>query len=134
MSEQNQGWQPMPVSLKILFVVLTLWMVGSVMNLPNLYENGMPLFGTMVTGVTATILPVMLDLIGPSVFLFALWTRKSWAICWALGYNGVFIVNNTVAFITLSQELGVPQILIPTAVSMIFLAVIVWKRRYFTGE
>lgn len=127
----GNGWKPIPLPLKILFVVLILWMVGSVMNLPNLYANGMPLFGTIVYGVNAAILPLLLDIIGPGTFLFALWNRKPWAALWAFAYNGIFILNNTVAFLTVKEELGVPQILIPTIASLVFLAVIFWKRNYF---
>lgn len=101
------------------------------MNLPNLYQNGMPLSGTSVFGMKAALLPLLLDIIGPATFLFALWTRKSWAAYWAFVYNGIFILNNTVAFFTVREELGLPQILVPTIASLIFLAVIFCKRNYF---
>ena len=77
--EKEKGWKPIPLPLKVLSVVFILWMIGSVMNLSNLYENGMPLFGNFVFGMKATILPLLLDITGPLTFLFALWTRKAWA-------------------------------------------------------
>lgn len=101
------------------------------MNLPNLFENGLPLFGTYVHGAAAAVVVLLLDIIGPIVFLFALWNRKSWAAKWALAYIGIFILNSAVALLTLRDELGLPQILVPTIASMIFLAVIHWKRDYF---
>jgi len=131
-STNGSGWRPIPLPLKILFVVFVLWMVGAVMNLPNLYENGMPVFGTFVYGIRAAILPLFLDFIGPGTFLFALWNRKPWAAFWAFAYNGIFILNNTIAFFTLRDELGVPQILGPSIASLVFVAVIFWKRDYFS--
>jgi len=130
-AKEETGWKPIPLPLKILSVVFVLWLVGALMNLPNLYENGMPLFGTFVYGMKAALLPLLLDFIGPVAFLFALWNRKSWATYWAFAYNGVFIFNNTVAFFTVREELGLPQILVPTMASLVFLAVIFWKRDYF---
>ena len=130
---REKGWQPIPLPLKILFVVIVLWMVGAVMNLPNLYQNGMPLFGTFVFGMNAVLLPLLLDIIGPVTFLFALWTRQSWATYWAFVYNGIFILNNLVALFTVVEELGLAQILTPTLASLIFLAVIFWQRNYFKG-
>ncbi|WP_372798572.1 hypothetical protein, partial [Litorivivens sp.] len=127
----EKGWKPIPLPLKILFVALVLWLVGYVINLPNLYENGMPLFGTFVYGMSATFLPLLLDSIGPVVFLFTLWSRKSWAVNWAFAYNGIFILNDLVAFFTVRKELGTPQILVPTIASLVFLAIIFWKRSYF---
>lgn len=127
----EKGWKPIPLSLKVLFVVLIFWMIGAVMNLPNLYQNGMPLLGSFVFGISAVILPLLLDFIGPLIFLFALLARKSWAAYWAFGYNGIFIANNTVALFTVVEELGAAQILIPTIASLIFVAIIFWKRSYF---
>lgn len=128
------GWKPIPLPLKILFVVYILWMLGTVMNLPNLYENGLPLFGTFIDGIAAVLFAVLLDFVGPVVFLVGLWQRKSWAPWWALGYLGVFILNTGVALVMVSHVLGVPQILIPLVVSAAFLAVIFWKKDYFSGS
>ena len=128
---KEKGWKPIPLPLKILFVVFILWLVGSVMNLPNLFENGLPLFGKFVYGMTAALIVLLLDIIGPVTFLFALWNRKSWAPTWAFAYIGNFILNSTVALFTVREELGLPQLLVPTIASFIFLAVIFWKRNYF---
>jgi len=128
---KEKGWKPIPLPLKILFVVFLLWISGAVMNIPYFYEKGMPLFGTFVYGLSATILPLLLDFIGPVTFLYALWSRKSWAAYWAFAYNGVFILNNTIAFFTVREELGLPQILVPTIASLVFVAVIFWKQSYF---
>jgi hypothetical protein len=126
------GWKPIPLPLKILFVVLILWAIGAVMNLPNLLEkNGLPLFGNFVYGVSAALVVLLLDIVGPAIFLFAVWSRKSWAANWAYAYMGLFVLNSTVAFFTVRDELGLPQILIPTIAVLIFLSVIFWKRDYF---
>lgn len=129
--EIETGWKPIPLPLKILAVIFATWMVGSVVNLPTLYQNGIPLFGTLVFGLNATLFPVLVDFVGPLVFLFALWTRQSWAAYWAFFYNSIFILNNAVALFTLSEELGLLQILIPSIVSLVFITVIYWNRSYF---
>ena len=128
------GWQPIPLPLKILSVVFLLWAIGAVMNLPNLVSNGMPVMGVFIYGPTAALLPILLDFVGPGVFLFALWHRKTWAPMWAATYIGLFIVNNLVALFTVREVLGLPAILGPTAVAVLFLAVIYWQRHYFHGE
>jgi hypothetical protein len=127
----DNGWKPIPLPLKILFVVFVLWLVGSVVNLPNLMENGLPLFGIVLFGKSAALFVLLLDILGPAIFLFALWNRKSWAVKWAFVYIGIFILNNTVALFTVSAELGLPQILVPTIAGVIFLVVIFWQEKYF---
>lgn len=128
---KEKGWKPIPLPLKILFVVFILWLVGALMNLPNLFENGLPLFGKFVYGMTAALIVLLLDIIGPMTFLFALWNRKTWAAKWAFAYIGIFILNSMVALFTVREELGLTQLLVPTIASLIFLAVIFWKRSYF---
>jgi hypothetical protein len=127
----STGWQPVPLPLKILSIVFLLWAIGAVLNLPNLVSNGMPVMGVFIYGPTAAVLPILLDFVGPGVFLFALWHRKTWAPIWALSYIGLFIVNNLVALFTLREVLGLPAILGPTAVAVVFLVVIYWQRDYF---
>ena len=128
---EEKCWKPIPLPLKILFVVFILWLVGSVINFTNLSENGLPLFGNFVYGITAALVVLVLDIVGPVTFLFALWNRKSWAAKWAFVYIGIFILNSTVALFTVREELGLPQLLVPTLASLIFLVVIFWKREYF---
>jgi len=130
-TKPETGWKPIPLPLKILFVVFVLWLVGSVMNLPNLFENGLPLFGRFVYGMTAVVVVIFLDIIGPVIFLFTLWTKKPWGAKWAFYYISIFILNSAVAFFTIQEELGALQIFMPAIASIIFLTVIYWKRNYF---
>ncbi|MFK5983109.1 MAG: hypothetical protein QM499_09355 [Flavobacteriaceae bacterium] len=130
MKQQQTGWTPIPLALKILFVLFILWTIGAIFNLPNLYELGLPLFGTFVYGIIASLVVLLLDIIGPIVFLYALWNRKSWGVVWALSYISFFILNSTVALFTVREQLGLPQILVPTIVSIIFVIVIYTKRNY----
>jgi hypothetical protein len=129
--EKQSGWKPVPLSLKILSFVFILWSIGSVLNIPNLYESGLPLLGIFVYGITAILVALLLDIVGPIIFIFALWNRKPWAAVWAFSYIGFFILNSTVAFFTVRGQLGLPQIIIPTIASVIFLVVIYTKRSYF---
>lgn len=130
-SERPTGWKPIPLVLKILSVFMALWAIGSVMNLPNLMANGLPFFGTFVFGAVALCVVLFFDFIGPAIFLIALWTRKHWGPKWATIYIGLFVLNGIVALVTVKAELGLAQILIPNVISLIFLAVIYWKREYF---
>ena len=125
------GWKPIPRSLKVLSIVMVLWAIGSAMNLPTLMEKGLPVLGTFVFGTTALLTVVFLDFIGPLVFFYALWNRKRWGVPWAFFYIGLFLLNGGVALFTVVEQLGMTQIAIPNLVSMVFFAVIYWKRSYF---
>ena len=129
--ERNKGWKPIPLPLKVLTALFAFWILGSVLNLSNLFENGMPFFGVFVYGATAIVLPILLDIVGPMVFLFALWNRKPWGPKWAFSYIGMFILNGLVALFAVREDLGLAQLLVPTIVSIVFVVVIYWKRNYF---
>ena len=107
--------------------------IGSAMNLPNLMENGLPAFGKFVFGIGAFLFVLFLDFIGPLVFFYALWNRKPWGVGWAVFYIGLFILNGIVALLTVSDQLGLTQILVPNLASLLFLAVILWKRSHFAS-
>lgn len=128
---KEKGWKPIPLSLKILFVVFILWSIGTILNITNIYESGIPFFGFFVYGFIASLIAIILDLVGPITFLFALWYRKSWATYWAFSYIGIFILNGVVAFFTIREQLGLVQILVPNIASVIFFIVIYRKRGYF---
>ena len=126
----EKGWKPIPLTLKILFVVFILWTIGSVMNISGRYESGLPFFGVFVYGNVASLIVLLLDVVAPITFLFALWNRKSWAATFALSYIAIFILNSTVALFTVREQLGLIQILIPTIANVIFFIVIYRTRSY----
>jgi len=130
MKEQT-GWKPIPLSLKILFVVFVLWSIGSLFAIPTRYELGLPFFGVFVYGIVASLIVLLLDVVAPITFLFALWNRKSWATSFALSYIGFFILNSGIAFFTVREQLGLMPILIPLLVNVVFFIIIYRSRSYF---
>ena len=129
--EKEKGWKPIPLSLKILFVVFILWSIGSVLSISTRYESGLPFLGVWINGVLAGIIVLLLDIMAPITFLFALWKRKFWAATFALSYIAFFILNSIVAFFIFREQLGLIQIIIPTIANVIFFIVIYRRRSYF---
>ena len=128
---KETGWKPIPLSLKILFVVFVLWTIGSILAISTRYVSGLPFLGVFVYGIVAILIVLLLDIAAPITFLFALWNRKSWAASFALSYIAFFILNSTIAFFTFREQLGLMQILIPTIANVIFFIVIYKTRSYF---
>lgn len=127
----EKGWRPIPMPLKVLAVLMVLWSLGSLLNLPNLMVGGLPLLGAFVYGPAALAVVLVLDFAGPLGFLYALWTRKAWGVPWAFLYIGLFLINSLVAVATVRDKLGTGPVLAPVVASALFLAVIYWKRAYF---
>ena len=132
--EIQTGWKPIPLSLKILFVVFVLWSIGSLFAIPMRYESGLPFLGVFVYGIVASLIVLLLDFVAPITFLFALWKRQSWAASFALSYIAVFIVNIAVAIVTVREQLGLMPILIPLLFNVGFFIIIYRSRSYFIQE
>ena len=128
---KETGWKPIPIPLKILFVVLIIWTLGSIFAISMRYKLGLPFLGVFVYGIAAVLIVLILDIISPIIFLFALWNGKSWAALFALTYIAFFIFNSTIAFFIFREKLGLIQILIPTIANIIFFSVIYKTRSYF---
>lgn len=131
MQTTESGWKPIPLSLKILFVLFVLWAVGSVFALPGRVEQGLPFFGVFVYGVIAGSIVLVLDIAGPLGFLFGLWKRRSWAVLLAFAYISVFVLNSAVALFTVREQLGLMPILIPMLLNIVFLIIIFINKNYF---
>jgi hypothetical protein len=127
----EKGWRSIPLSLKILFAVLVLWVMGSVFAIPMRSELGLPFFGLYFYGIVAGLIVFLLDIVAPITFLFALLNRKTWSVPFAFSYMGIFILNSVVAFFTIKEQLGAIPIIMPALFNIIFLIVIYTNRNYF---
>jgi len=131
---KEAGWKPIPLSLKILFVGLTLWIIGSLLAISQRYELGLPFFGFYIYGISASLMVIFLDVLAPITFLFGLWTRKSWAPMVAYLYMEIFLINGIIAIFIFREQLGLAQILIPNIAELIFLIIVYRKRSYFIND
>lgn len=112
--KQSTGWKPLPILLKALFVILILQVIFSLFNLvkiPQFGYNPIPqisyhLLGFKIYGIFGLTAVILLDVIGKSTLLVAVWRRFTWAWKYGVAYFVFLIVNN--AFLILpSKELPV---------------------------
>lgn len=125
------GWKPLPISLKILSVILFLWALMSISVVIMMPEREIAFFGFMLTGVAAAIPVLILDVISPFLFLYAMLKRLKWAANFGMLYNGIFILNNIVVFFTM-KEVVANAIYFPLIASSIFFLIIYRQRNYFS--
>lgn len=124
------GWKSLPLSLKILFIVLLLWAGMSVSVLVMMPKREIAFFGLMLRGTGAAIVVLLLDFISPLLFLYAMWRRLKWGANFGMLYNGIFILNSIVALFTFRAEFG-NAIYFPLISSTIFFYIIYRERKYF---
>lgn len=125
------GWKRLPLSLKILCVVLLLWVAMSIAVLVTMPEREIAFFGSLLTGNAGTIVVLLLDVISPLVFLYATWKRLKWGANFGMLYNGIFISNNIVALFIFHAVFG-NAIYFPLIASTAFFLIIFKERKYFS--
>lgn len=126
-----KGWKPLPISLKVLFVVLLLWVMMTIAVLISMPEREIAFFGMLLKGMPATAVVLLLDIISPLLFLYTAWRRIKWGAMFGMLYNGIFIINNLVALFLFAEVFG-NGIYFPLVASIIFFSVIFKERKYFS--
>jgi len=124
-----KGWKPLPIALKILSIVLILWALMSLSVLFTMPDRKIAFFGFLLTGVGANIVVLLLDLVSPLLFIYALWNRLKWAANFGMLYNGIFILNNIIALFIFREVFG-NGIYFPLIASLIFFYIIYRHRNY----
>jgi hypothetical protein len=97
------GWKPLPMLLKCLVAVLSLWVLMTIAVLFTMPEREIAFFGLLLKGVPATAIVLLLDIVSPLIFLYALWKTLSWGAIFGMLYNGIFILNSITAHFTFQE-------------------------------
>jgi hypothetical protein len=87
------GWNPLPLSLKIFFIILSLGVISSIFSIG---KNWYFLLGFIITGFVSKIILFLLNIAAPIMLLIAMWKRYSWTKRYAFVYLGFFILNNII--------------------------------------
>ncbi len=130
----EKGWKPIPKSLKILSCVFVFWAVMTLPNIKFALNVGYPLVGVIFNGALGVVIALLLNVLAPLIFVYALWNRYHWGLAFAMTYIAFFIVNNTIALIWLQKQIGLPEILFPLLANVVFLGVIYRTKKYFLGN
>jgi hypothetical protein len=125
------GWKPLPLSLKILSIVLLLWVLMSISVVVAMPEREIALFGLLLQGAPATTVVLLLDIISPLIFIYSAWKKLKWGANFGMLYNAVFNVNCIVSLF-LFRDLFGNGIYFPLIASAIFLFIIYKERNYFS--
>ena len=126
-----KSWKSLPLSLKILSIILFLWAVMSIVVLVTSPERKIAFFGFLLQGTSSAIVIALLDFISPLLFLYAMWKKLKWGANFGMVYNGIFILNNIVALFTFKEVFG-NAVYFPLIAGILFFCIIFKERNYFS--
>lgn len=124
-------WRSLPPALKILSVVLLLWVLMTISVVITMPDREIAFFGWLLKGSPAIIIVLLLDVVSPLVFLYAVWKKLRWGASFGMLYNGIFILNSVIALFVFKEVFG-NAIYFPLIASVIFFAIIFKERKFFS--
>jgi hypothetical protein len=147
---KQKGWSPLPLSLKVIFVILVIGVVSSLFGLISVAQAGFSFLGIYVTGI-AGVAVFGLTVIAAGLLAIAFWNRYSWAGKYGIGYFGFFIANGLLGILNIPRMLalvgssfqsvpgaelilyvsGVTSIIVGTVVNVVFLILVYRNKSYF---
>jgi len=146
---QLKGWKPLPLSLKIIVILLILGSIASVFSIDTISKTGYSLLGFLTYGLTAVIFLILLNILCPIILLIAFWNKYYWAWKFGIVYFGFILLNGLLSLIGVSKKIElftsqipiifpsririiyISAIFLGTLINTIFLIIIYKKRSYF---
>ena len=151
-SSRVYGFRPMPVFIKVLFIILIIGLFSSLFYISGISKAGYPVFGLNITGISALLIFIFLNFVVSIVFLIGMWKRYKWTKAFGIIYFLFFIINGLVSLTTLRQRVVLIKqqfpfdvsgldniiytstligILIGVLINIIFLVLFYFNRKYF---
>lgn len=112
--ERTMGWKPLPLVLKIIWVLQLLGVTFSISAVFSAASVGFTIFGITVYGLWAANLMFLFNLVLPVVLLTAMWRRLHWTWIFGLGLYVLTLINELFIFHDFGQTVlliseGLPE-------------------------
>lgn len=97
----DKGWKPMPVILKIIWILLIVEAFFAILNIASVYNTGFEFMGFSMYGMIALDIFFVSKIALPIVIIIGMHQRYGWIWIVALCYYLLFVVNGfaTIAII-----------------------------------
>jgi hypothetical protein len=89
----EKGWKPMPVILKIVWIILIVNAFFSLLALGGIYSNGFDFMGFPLYGLYAINVLFLTKIVLPVVIIVGMHQRYRWVWIVAAGYYLMFAIN-----------------------------------------
>jgi|WetSurMetagenome_2_1015567.scaffolds.fasta_scaffold178867_2 drug/metabolite transporter (DMT)-like permease len=156
--EHQHGWKPMPVLLKIIWILLLIGAFFALFSVFTAPKSGYQFFGTTVYGLWAANSMFIVNILIPVILLIAMFKRYKWT--WILGMivYAFMIINEGFTFMDIDNTVNqlmvsfpeefmdkvpdlqqifylsvVAGIILGLLIDLFFLIVFIIKRKYFTN-
>ncbi|GEM_PF-2622486 len=144
----KKGWEPLPLSLKILYLITALGTILSLFTIGNITKQGIYIIGYYTTGSYALVYGLITVFCG-GLLLFTFWNRRKWAWKYGIIYLAFNILNYFLSCENLIEKI-VPStglltqsslrsslqlaVWIVIAINVLFIYYLCTRREYFEQE
>lgn len=99
----NKGWKPLPVILKIIFVILAFRVFNSIFSLSFSFEQGFDFFGFTFYGLYAINVFTVVKILVPIIILVEMFQRNSYTWIVAAIYFFILAVSTLLSLMNLTD-------------------------------
>lgn len=97
--KQKKGWNPLPFSLKVLSVFLSINIVYLVYSFKDLSQLHALTFGFHLTGRDALFSLLFFGVLGSVILLVGFWNRDSWTWKYGIAYFSIIILGGIISLL-----------------------------------
>jgi hypothetical protein len=102
--EKTKGFMPMPLSIKIIFVLFLIGMIFSFIALPFISTTGASFLGVTLTGALGVVV-LLFAIVLQLIFIISLWNRYPWAWKYGIAYLVYGLVNSMLSMLSLPAKI-----------------------------
>jgi hypothetical protein len=102
--EKTKGFMPMPLSMKIIFVLFVMGLVISFFLLPFITTTGVSFFGMVLTGAPGVI-ALMFAITLQLIFIISFWNRYPWAWKYGLAFMAYSVTSAVLGMLKIPSQI-----------------------------
>jgi hypothetical protein len=99
----EKGWKPMPVILKIIWIILIVNTFFAVLAIAGVYSNGFDFLGIPMYGMYAINVFFLVKIVLPVVLIVGMHQRYRWIWMIAAGYYFLFAINAALSIMLIEE-------------------------------
>jgi hypothetical protein len=103
----ENGWKPMPVVLKVIFVLEAIGLFLSCVSVTSSYQVGFDYFGQHLEGITAVNIFFLTNIVLPVTLLVGFWMRQKWGFLFGALYFFYCSISTLFGYLNIDKAIAV---------------------------
>ena len=100
------GWKPLPVVLKVIFILEAVGLFFSCLSVSSAFETGFDYFGQHLEGTTAVNIFFLTNIVLPVTLLVGFWMKQKWGLIFSILYFFYCGINTLFGYLNIDKAIA----------------------------